>query len=137
MNIINLDKPASESEITFEIGKPYTRQQIHQVLGGDQSSYLPQRHKKIVCGCFNLERNPQAPEIILIENKTKVIEKAQLLLSQNEAIPVFVKRLSSNWVYQGYYHLQNYSQNQEEIAQMQALSFRDNIIAVLHLQKAN
>lgn len=130
-----LEFVADPSDISFEIGKPYTRDQIHDCLGGDKSSYLPQRHKKIVCGCFNLATNPQAPEIVLVEAKTRVVAKAKLLLTQNQAIPVFVKRLSSNWVYQGYFRVQKYSEDEREITEMKRLSLRDNIIAALYLEK--
>jgi len=133
MNTLTL--PETSPEISFEIGKPYTRNQIHDLLGGDKSSYLPQRNKKIVCGCFSLEKNPQAPEIVLVEDKTKVIEKAKLLLAQDEAIPVFVKRFSSHWVYQGYFIVREYSDNKLEIEEMKKVSLRNNIIGVLHLEK--
>lgn len=132
-----LTSPETTLPISFEIGQPYTRNQIHEVLGGDKSSSFPQRHKRIVCGCFSLERNPQAPQVILIEDKAKVVEKLHLLLSQNESIPVFVKRFSSHWVYQGYFRVLNYSTNEQEVEEMKKISLRDNIVAVLHLEKAD
>ena len=47
-------------------GESYTRDHIHEILGGEKVSYLPQKDGKIVCGCFSSDANPEAPYVILV-----------------------------------------------------------------------
>ncbi len=45
------------------LNKTYTREEIHEMLGGDMQSYLPHKDGKVVCGCFRLDTNPDAPNV--------------------------------------------------------------------------
>ena len=48
------------------VGQSYTRQQIHdKVGGGSLQSYLPTRDGRVLCACLRLDTNPGAPEVIL------------------------------------------------------------------------
>jgi hypothetical protein len=93
----------------LDVGDYYSRFQIHDMLGGEIQSYLPQRNGQIVCGCFTKHFNPDAPEEIQVGNRPKVVKKTNLLSSQNTAIPVFMKdcaRVSKSeriWRYCGQY----------------------------------
>src|SRR5262249_16678957 len=97
--------------MAFTIGEFYTRQQIHEVLGGETETYLPQRGRRIVCGCFNKEMGPNAPAEILAGNKPLVVQKAETLIKQIEPIPVFLKRHSNKWEYMGEYRVRDHSKD--------------------------
>jgi hypothetical protein len=72
----------------FIQGESYTRDRIHEVLGGEKVSYLPQKDGKIVCGCFSTDANPEAPYVILVGGDDKgeehpVERKARILEAGN------------------------------------------------------
>jgi hypothetical protein len=45
----------------FIPSESYTRDQIHEEVGGEKVSYLPQKEGRVVCGCFSPDSNPEAP----------------------------------------------------------------------------
>ena len=65
-----LPEEASESgqpkrERIFELGQAYTRPEIRAAAGGGLQDYLPPADGVVVCGCFNPDLNPDAPDVIL------------------------------------------------------------------------
>src|SRR5438067_10959924 len=90
-------------EMQFKIGQPYRRDQIQTEYGGSIQSYLPHKDGRVVCGCFDLKMNPNAPGEILVGDAPDVIRSAELLIRQDEPIPVFIKEAKNRWIYQGHY----------------------------------
>lgn len=75
---------------------------IHEVIGGDTMSYLPQSGSRIVGGRFKKgEMNPNAPYQIIVGDLPQVRRKAELLTSQAGIIPVFLKEGPNRWRYHG------------------------------------
>ncbi len=78
----------------FNHSKEYTRTEIQKMVGGEIETYLPQKNKIILAGCFNRELNPDCPNEIQAGMAPKVAKKAELLISQPQTIfPVFTKDL--------------------------------------------
>lgn len=123
--------------MSFEVGKKYTRHQIHAVLGGELQTYLPQSNGRIVCGCFKPSLDPKAPDQVLIGDTPKVKQKAEVLCQQEGTIPVFLKLRRARWEYQGLFCVKKYSVDSEEIQQKQQESGRKGIVAVLYLECAS
>src|SRR5689334_7607133 len=126
----------------FVVGAAYSRDHIHNVLGGETVSYLPWKNHKIVCGCFSIDRNPEAPYTILVggspgdEASNVILKKARTLVGQAGAMPVFMKHASNHWVFDGYYRVKGYTQDREVIRKKQAAAGRDDVIMVLYLEAA-
>src|SRR3954462_10114896 len=95
----------------FVVGEAYTRDHIHNVLGGETVTYLPSKEGKVVCGCFSARLNPEAPYSILVggsspgEGSNVILKRARTLVGQRGAIPVFMKHASNHWVFDGYYRV--------------------------------
>lgn len=88
----------------FELNKDYTRTEIQQSVGGEIQTYLPQKNKIILAGCFNRELNPNCPQEIQAGNAGIVSKKAALLLSQPETtFPVFIKETTNSKFYRFFY----------------------------------
>jgi hypothetical protein len=49
----------------FELNKDYSRENIHQTVGGNKESFLPAYRGKIVAACLRPDLNPRAPEYIV------------------------------------------------------------------------
>lgn len=100
----------------FTLGQKYTRREISQLLGGSEIEYLPTENKSVVCGCFTLDHNPEAPNII-IPGTGKVIEReAKIFCEQQHPIPIFLKRRVNEWEYVGHYRAEKFSTDPAEIA---------------------
>ena len=76
----------------FEAGCTYTRREIHDgVDGGSLQSYLPRKGGKVLCGCFNPQLNPDAPNVILAGDGPDIRDSAVVFSKQDWAVPVFTK----------------------------------------------
>jgi hypothetical protein len=118
------------------LGTSYTRRQIHNMLGGELDTYLPQRDGRIVCGCFvpTYGANPQAPREILVGDAPKVVEKARLLRRQSEPLPVFLKRDTNVWQYIGTYRLKGASEALSVLRRKEREAGREALVMVLYLE---
>jgi hypothetical protein len=87
----------------FEIGKDYTREDIHMVCGGNKQAFLPTRHGKVVAACLRADLNPQAPEVIICNSSASARAAGRTLATQAEAIPVFIKRETDRFRYVGHF----------------------------------
>lgn len=121
----------------LKIGGVYSHDFICTSFGGDAKSgtYLPQSQQTILCGCFTIEMNPEAPEWILIGNKNKVIKKAERLESQGGSIPVFLKLGTNQWEYQGQYELVTYSRAPEIFREKAREAQREDIVGALNFRR--
>lgn len=85
----------------FQIGHEYTRDQIHGHLGGSKQSYLPTVLGHVVAACLKPELNPRAPNVVLCGNGPIIASAGVVLTSQHDPVPVFIKRATNRWEYQG------------------------------------
>ncbi len=123
----------------FIPGESYTRDHIHEILGGEKVSYLPQKDGKIVCGCFSTDANPEAPYVILVGRdddgeEHPVEKKANILEAHEEPIPVFLKRASNDWVYEGSFRVQRVTRDRQFIEEKQRQAGRNDVVTALILE---
>lgn len=79
------------------------------------------------------ESNPQAPYIILVGDKPKIIEKAETLSTQEGFIPVFLKQKSDEWEYQGNFQLRVYTTDSHEIECIKKNVSTNDVTGILYL----
>jgi len=65
-----------------DIGKEFTRIEIHNRVGGSQQSYLPDLGGRIVAACLKLEHNSDAPNVIICGNGPKIAKTGEFLANQ-------------------------------------------------------
>lgn len=87
----------------FDIGKDYTREDIHAHCGGNKQAFLPTYRGKVVAACLRPELNPQAPEAILCNSTASARAAGRTLAKQMEPIPVFIWQATDKWRYVGHY----------------------------------
>src|SRR5438128_10886973 len=117
--------------MTFKLGDSYTRDEIHEQLGGSKEAYLPTKNGRVVCGAFKREANPQAPLVILPGKGTQIRTSAELFARQNTAIPVFLKKASNAWVYVGDFRVTRLSKDPKEIAEHAARANRTGTVSMV------
>ena len=122
----------------FIPGELYTRDHIHDQLGGEKVSYLPQKDGRIICGCFSTDSNPKAPYVILVGGdedggEHPVERKARILEKQDEPIPVFLKRASNDWIFEGYFRVKRAIRDRRLLDEKQQEAGRDDVVMALML----
>ncbi len=85
----------------FQKGSVYTRGQIREAVGGSARAALPTRGGKVVCACLTLEKNPRAPEEMVVGGKERAVRLARAFAASREAVPVFVRTRRGGWEYAG------------------------------------
>lgn len=65
------------------------------------AAFLPTHHGKVVAACLKLERNPQAPDVVLCSTGAAQRAAGRTLARQTDAIPVFIRRDSDRWRFMG------------------------------------
>jgi len=89
-------------EVTrFEKGSVYSRERIHEALGGSRRSALPTRGGQVVCACLTPERNPRAPPGMLVPGRDRAVRLARAFAASGRAVPVFVRARAGGWEYAG------------------------------------
>jgi hypothetical protein len=90
-----------QGTFSFERGASYTRGQIRAALGGNLRSALPTRRGTVVCACLTCEKNPRAPQEMVIGGSERARRLARSLAASGAAVPVFVRRGRGAWEYAG------------------------------------
>lgn len=116
----------------FIVGNAYTREEIHDEVGGQIQGFLPTVDGQVVCACLSKDMNPNAPNEILVGNKPVVIKSAKQFAKQSSPVPVFLKNAPSEWIYHGDYTVKKATLRDEGIAHFD-LAGREDIQIVLEL----
>ena len=119
----------------FTVGQDYTRQAIHEQLGGSVQSYLPTVHGRVVCACLKKETNPEAPRVILVGKGPDIERAGAIFASQQGAVPVFLKRETNAWTFEGYFRVERSSVPGDDHAQYLAGKGTE-VTRVIYLQPA-
>jgi hypothetical protein len=121
--------------VAFVVGACYSRQDIHNAIGGELVTYLPQHDGRIMAGCFTPKLDPGAPEEVLVGNAPNVIAKAHLLAQQGGTIPVFLKRAKGAWEYVGRYRVARPpSSDPALLRQKEQQAQRSDLVMILYLE---
>ena len=117
------------------VGQSYTRQEIHQEVGGGSlQSYLPTRDGRVLCACLRLDTNPGAPEVILPGTGPGIEGAADLLERQTGGIPVFMKRGRGVWEYVGDFQFSGRSKLPVDIESWAGRARRTDITSVIEMR---
>lgn len=119
---------------TLVEGEFYRWSDLPDLLGFEPHGYLTQDAAGVVrCGCFRLDYNPDAPDIVLPGTEPFIADQARVFARQRECVPVFVKAEDFGWEYCGEYHVKEVVTNSVEIETHAKRAERDDPIAMLLL----
>jgi hypothetical protein len=119
----------------FKKNECYTRKEIHALLGGSIVSYLPTVNRTVVAGCFRLDTNPDAPDIILPGNGQLIKKTAEFFASSGVIVPVFIKRNIEKWCYVGNFRVSKQRADKDEIKGYAQRTGRTDISSILFLEE--
>lgn len=87
----------------FEIGKEYSREDIHGVTGGCKQAFLPVKGGKVVAARLRQDLNPYAPDVIVCDSSAAARAAGRTLARQADPLPVFVRTATDRFRYMGEY----------------------------------
>lgn len=106
-----------------------TEKLAQELAGGD--SYIRTKNNIVKGLAVTIQKNPQAPEVIVVGKGVRIIANARLFLEQQQYVPVYVKQNVNSWRYLGHYKADSYSQEQsiiEKYRQNRPLETIDGIL---------
>ena len=123
---------------TFVKRQCYTRAHIKMVLGGSAIGYLPNVDQRVVCGCFNKQCNPDAPDVIIPGTGPEIEYSARIFCNQKTPVPIFIKLRPNCWQYVGDYKVKSFTTNRDVIAQHHkgSITRLDTVTRVIFLECA-
>ena len=138
LNQGELTFPIKDGTGNFVLGKKYTRKEISAVLGGGEMNFLPTHNGHVVCGCFTLDHNPEAPDVVIPGTGKTIEQESEIFCGQQNPIPVFIKRHVNGWEYIGDYRAARYSTDPVDIAAHHKGSITPlhEVTRVIYLEKA-
>ena len=92
---------SSDGAARFEVGRDYTRAEIHAALGGSRRACLPTRDGRVVAACLLRSLNPDAPHVLLAGTGVRNEPAGALLAVQGGAVPFFTRVAVHRWRYEG------------------------------------
>lgn len=119
----------------FEKSSIYTRGQIHESLGGSPWAALPTRGRKVVCVCLTLEKNPRAPEEMVVGGTQRALRLARAFAASGAAVPVFVRTRRGGWEYTGERRVRSLIEEPGALLALVAEGAPPDIAAALHLEE--
>ena len=135
---VDSGSPVQMTPHTFDLGRTYTRTEIHDALGGGVQDYLPHVDGVVVCGCFNPDLNPDAPDVVLPGFGPGIERWAEVFAGQRTAVPCFLKRATNAWEYVGEFRVRELSRSQAEIERWAAVAHRKRDVSmVLHMEEVH
>jgi len=122
--------------MSFLLGDTYTREEIHQQLGGDQQSYLPHVDGVVVCACLRPDSNPEAPRRLLVGEGHDIQRWGHQLTQQDAPIPVFLRADSHEWRYHGMYEVESSTTDPSQLERHHAYAEQRKtpVTRVIHLR---
>lgn len=85
------------------LGESYSRDKIHEMLGGGLQEFLPTKDGRVVAACLRMDQNPHAPERIWVGEGARREMTAKIAVLQGTDFPVFIRREGPNSEYIGRY----------------------------------
>ncbi len=112
----------------------YAWHELEGLLGFRPHGYLTAVGPEIVCGCFRMDLNPDAPDIVLPGNLPNWRTSAMLLSYTHKAIPIFTKAEGLPWEYRGKYRASGTTTAPVELEIHNLRSGRKDVSMVLFLE---
>ena len=94
--------------------KMFTAKEVSaQTAGGD--SYIRTKNNVVRGLAITLEKNPEAPDIIIVGDGARIKENAELFKQTITPVKTFIKHDTDKWEYVGRYKVKYYSKGNDRI----------------------
>ena len=118
----------------MKIGDKFTTEEVAtKTAGGD--SYIRTKNNVVRGLAITLEKNPKAPDTIIVGDGVRIIKNAELLAKTITPVKTFVKNDTNKWEYVGRNKVRKYSKSREVIEKYREHRLSKNVTGILFLEK--
>ncbi|CAK2429260.1 HNH endonuclease [Vibrio crassostreae] len=122
----------------FKKGQRYSRKEISALIGGQIQGYMGTRQKKVIGVYLELSSNPNAPTEILCGSGKDIAKHGLWLSLQHEPVPIFLKRKTNEWEYQGLFSVSSTIEDESELEEIRCQAGRDyKLSRAINLQEVS
>lgn len=108
-----------------------TDELAQELAGGD--SYIRTKNGEVKGLAVTTDKNPDAPEIIVVGTGKRIVANAHLFLKSKQYVPVYIKQDVNQWKYLGDYKAHSYHQDQETIEKHRRHRSAEDVNGILFL----
>jgi hypothetical protein len=119
----------------FQLGEHYTRQQIHDAIGGGLVEFLPHKGGHVVCAALTPKQNPDAPDTILVGGGKSILRWGEQLATQHDAIPVFIKDAANRWRFVGEYAAVGRETDEQTLTEYRHRVDHEDVVFAIQMQR--
>ncbi|MGX9418164.1 protein NO VEIN domain-containing protein [Vibrio sp. WJH972] len=109
-----------------------TTDELASILAGGDS-YIRTKDNVVKGLAITTQKNPEAPEIIVVGKGPRIVRNAQLFLECQRHVPVYVKQATNQWEFMGNYKADNYLQDSATIEKYRRHRSAEDIDGILFL----
>lgn len=122
-------------KIDWEEDKVYRYDDLAAGLdGGFPRDFLPHNRERVFAALLTREKNPDAPEVILVGSAPRVQKAGKIFSQQKTPVPTFVRIATNQWLFKGMYRVTE-EVGQHETARLAKGAKRRNVAFALRLKK--
>jgi len=119
------------------INKIMTRKKLEEIVGAGGDSCFLHKNCKVVAIAMDPNKNPDAPNILLVGKGPQKERYARLFHQSGEFVPTFVKKTVDQWKYVGRYRALSIEMKADVIKPHSQKSGRKDIWGILSLEPEN
>ncbi|SDJ98439.1 protein of unknown function [Billgrantia gudaonensis] len=112
-----------------------TRELASRLAGGDY--YIRTKDGEVKGLAVTIRDNPEAPEVIIVGNKPKVISRAEQFMESGKAVPLYIKQGANAWAYRGEYRPTAFSRDAAVIEDYRKHRSTESIAGILFLEEVD
>lgn len=118
----------------MEDRKYFTAEEVKvKTAGGD--SYIRTRNNVVRGLAITLDKNPQAPNVIIVGDGLRIKENAELFKGTLSPVKTFIKHDTNKWEYVGRYKVKKYSKSTEIIEEYRKHRPANKVTGIMFLEK--
>jgi hypothetical protein len=112
-----------------------TRELAIELAGGD--TFIRTKSNVVKGLAITTEKNPEAPDIIVVGKGVRIVANAKLFLQQQHYVPVYVKQAVNAWKYLGDYKADHYSRDTKVIEKHRKHRPNESVDGILFLSSSD
>ena len=85
------------------VGESYSREKIHEMLGGGLQEAFPTKDGRVVAACLRKDQHPHGPETVWVGHGARRETTAKIAVLQGTSFPVFMRTDGKDSEYLGRY----------------------------------
>ena len=109
-----------------------TTYELSKILAGGDS-FIRTKDSEVKGLAITLEKNPEAPEIIVVGKGSRKIANVYLLLESQKEVPVYLKQYTNAWSYLGKYRAVKYYRDTKTIEKYRVNREANEVDGILFL----